>query len=83
MATKKTNLKQVFNAWIKHKKKEKEAADLRWKLRQICNECEEDTALIEHEGTVYRITVTKPYRNNWDKQFEIKPVAAVTEIKSL
>jgi hypothetical protein len=76
----KPTLKQIFNAWVKYQKKcdEKYKAemfvrDLVTGLKEVCIYA---TELIEHEGYVYRITIT----NSKVGRYEVKRIASVSEL---
>jgi hypothetical protein len=79
MTTKrKPTLKQVFNAWVKHQKKINEEHEAKRFLRALATEvgcyC---TELIEHQGSIYRITVTD---NRWGGECDVKKVAKTSEL---
>ena len=75
----KPTLKQIFNAWVKYQKKcdEKYKAemfvrDLVIGLKEVCLYA---TELIEHEGYIYRITITDSKFGS----YEVKRLASVSE----
>ena len=72
MSTKrKPTLKQLFNAWLKAKKKETEAYTVKCAASKLAREIDSHvTELIEHEGKLYRITVRK-YGYGIDYQVEV------------
>lgn len=72
MSTKrKPTLKQLFNAWLKAKKKETEAYTVKCVANKLAREIDSHaTELIEHEEKLYRITVRK-YGYGTDYQVEV------------
>ena len=77
MASKrKPTLKQVFNAWIKYQKKCDEKYKAEMFVRDLAKEvCIYATELIEHEGYVYRITITDSRFGS----YEVKRLVSVSE----
>lgn len=79
MSTKrKPTLKQLFNAWLKAKKKEIEAYRAKCTAGQLAREIDSHvTELIEHEGKLYRITVRK---DSYGTDYKVAAIANTVEL---
>ena len=79
--SKPSTLKQVFNAWIKVRKKEAELYALRSQLQSITDKADPDSALVSYEDGVYRVSVSSRWNGSHD--YNIQKIAILGEIENL
>jgi hypothetical protein len=74
----KPTLKQIFNAWLKYQKKSEDTYKAKVYAEKLANQVDPyATELLEHEGTVYRISITG---NRWGQSYDVKEIAKASEL---
>ena len=79
--SKPSTLKQVFNAWIKVRKKETELYNLKRQLQDVADKADPDSALVSYEDGVYRVSVSSRWNGSHD--YNIQKIAILGEIENL
>lgn len=78
-AKRKPTLKQLFNAWKKHKKKCSETRKEEWELEVMAKEIGCSTELINDGEHIYRITIT----NYYGSPYKVERIANADELNNL